>query len=63
MKFEVLRRQNLKTGTTKLIHMGLVPTRIWGHGAPGVSPTQRLQMRGQVAEMLGKKKQASLDIF
>ena len=31
--------------------------------APGVCPTQRLKIRRHVAEMLGKKKTASLDIF
>ena len=53
----------MKTETKKLTNMGLFPARIWGHKASGISPTERLRIRSQVADMLGKKKQASLDNF
>ena len=43
--------------------MGPVPARVVGHKGPGLCLSQRLRIRRQVAEMLGQKKQASLDIF
>ena len=42
--------------------MGLVPARVLGLKALDICPSARLRIRRQVAEMLGKKKQASLDI-
>ena len=48
----MVRRQHLRAGTRKLLHMALVP-----------APLQRPRVSGQVAEMLGKKTQTSLDIF
>ena len=47
----------------KTINVGLVPARVLGYQARGICPSARLRIRRQVAEMLGKKKQASLDIF
>ena len=43
--------------------MGLLPARVLVYRAPGICPSERLRIRRQVAEMLGKKMPASLDIF
>ena len=60
---EMFRREHQKTGTEKPINMGLVPAIVWGLMALDMRPTQRQKMRRQVAEMLDKKKHASLDII
>ena len=45
----------------KLIHVGLVPARALVHKVLGICPSQRLRIRRQVADMLGKKKPPFLD--
>ena len=43
--------------------MGLVPARVLVRKDLDIWPYERLRIRRHGAEMLGKKKQASLDIF
>ena len=56
-KLVVFRKQYLRSGTNKLINMDLVLSRCWEQKALGICPRQRLRIRRQVAEVLGKKKQ------
>lgn len=60
---KAFRRQYLKKGTKKLTTMGLVLARVWRHKVLGICPTQRLKIRRRVAELLGKRQEASLGIF
>ena len=55
-------KDNTSELALKPIIVGLVPARVLVHKAAGICPSARLRIRRQVAEMLGKKKQASLDI-
>ena len=55
--------KNLEASTKKLMQMGMVPAGIWEHKALNVCRIHILRIRGQVADMLGKNEQASLDNF
>ena len=56
------RRSSFDLFTSRFSWSGLVPARTWRHEALRVCPTQRLKIRRQVAEMLGERTTASLDI-
>ena len=43
--------------------MALVPARAWGAHAVGIAPTDRFQLRRQMAEAAGKKVPTSLSLF
>ena len=64
-KLKVFQRQYLKKGNKKLVNMELS----WSHLRFGdtktwwICLTQRLKIRRQVAEMLGKRRSAFLEMF
>ena len=57
------QRPYLRRGTKKLVKMGFGLTRTWRPKALGVCSSERLKIIRQIAEMLGKKKMAPLDIL
>ena len=43
--------------------MSMMPARTWGAHAVGMSPTERLKLRRQMAAAAGKKSTTSLSLF
>ena len=62
-KLQVFQTKYMKKGAKKLINMVVVPARIRQRNVSGICPSQRLKIRRQVAEILGRQRHASLDIF
>ena len=63
-KLKAFQRQYLRSGARKRTNMALVLARIWTHLEPfGICLTRTQMITTRVAEMLGTKEQASLDIF
>ena len=53
----------MKVGVKKLLRAGMMPARTWGAHAVGMSPTERLKLRRQMAAAAGKKSTTSLSLF
>ena len=48
----------MRTGVRNLLRTGSVPARVWGAQAVGIAPTERLQLRGQMAAAAAGKKES-----
>ena len=61
MRFSLLKKNRafqksyMKVGVKKLPRAGMIPARAWGIHSVGMSPTERLKFRRQVAAAAGKK--------
>ena len=53
----------MKVVVKKLLRAGMMPARTGGAHAVGMSPTERLKMRRQMAAAAGKKSTTSLSLF
>ena len=53
----------MRIGVRRLLRIGLVPARVWRGQAVGISPTERLTLRRQMAAAAGKKASVSLSLF
>ena len=53
----------MKVGVNKLPRAGMMPAKTWGAYAVGMSPTDRLKLRRQMAAAAGKKSTTSLSLF
>ena len=53
----------MKVGVKKLQRAGMMPARTWGAHPVGISPTERLKLRRQMAAAAGKKSTTSLSLF
>ena len=53
----------MKVGDEKLLRAGKMPARTWGAHAVGMSPTERLKLRREMAAAAGKKSTTSLSLF
>ena len=62
-KNKAFQKNNMKVGFKKLLRAGMMPTRTWRTHAVGVSPTERLKLRRQMAAAAGKKSTTSLSLF
>ena len=69
MRFSIIKKNkayqknNMKVGVKKLLRAGMMPARTWGAHAVGMSPTERLKLRRQMAAATGKKSTTSLFFF
>ena len=61
-KNEAFQKSYMKVGVKKLVRAGMMPARTWAH-AVGMSPTERLKLRIQMAAATGKKSTTSLSLF
>ena len=57
-----LSEKSMRTGARKLLRTGLVPARAWRGQAVGIAPTERLELRRQMAAA-GKEESVSLSLF
>ena len=48
-KNKVFEKNFMKVGVKKLLRAGTMPARTWGVHAVGMSPTERLKLRRQMA--------------
>ena len=61
MRFSIIKknmafqRNYMKVGVKKLLRAGMMPARILGAHAVGMSPTERFKLRRQTAAAAGKK--------
>ena len=62
-KNEAFRKNYLKVGVKKLLRAGMMPPRTWGAHAVEMSPTERLNLRRQMAAAAGKKSTTSFSLF
>ena len=62
-KNKPFQKSYMKVGVKMLLRMGLVPARPWGAHAVGMAPTERLNLRGQMAAATGKKESTFLSLF
>ena len=53
----------MKVGVKNLIRAGVVPARTWRVHAVGLTPTERLELRRQMAAAAGKKSTTALSLF
>ena len=53
----------LRTGLRKLFRTGLVLAREWRGRAVGIAPTERLNLRRQMAAAAGEKESVSISLF
>ena len=53
----------MKVSVQKLLRAGMMTARTWGVHAVGMAPTERLQLRREMAAGAGKKSTASLSLF
>ena len=58
-KNKAFQRSYMKVGVKKWLRAGMVPARTWGAHAVGMSPTERLKLRRQMAAAAGKKSTTS----
>ena len=54
-KNKAFRKNYMKVEVKKLLRAGTLPARTWGAHAVGMSPTERLKLRRQMAAAAGKK--------
>ena len=62
-KNKAFQKSHMKVGVKKLLHAGMMPARTWRVHAVEMGPTERLQLRRQVAAAAGKKSTTSLSLF
>ena len=62
-RIKLSRKNYMKAGVKKLLRAGMMPARTWGAHAVGMSPTETLKLRRQVAAAAGKKSTTSLSLF
>ena len=66
-KHKALQKNYMKVGGTKLLRAGMMPARTWREGAgvhaAGMPPTERLELRRQLAAAVRKKSTTSLSLF
>ena len=62
-KNKAFQKNQMKVGVKKLLRAGMMPARTWGAHAVGMSPTERLKLRRQMAAAAGKKSTTSLSLF
>ena len=48
-KNKAFQKNNMKVEVKKLLRAGMVPARTWGAHVVGLAPTERLQLRRQMA--------------
>ena len=53
----------MKVGVKKLLRAGMMPARTWEAVAVGMSSTERLKLRRQMAAAAGKKSTTSMSLF
>ena len=59
-KNKAFQKNYMEVGVKKLLRAGMMPARTWGVHAVGVSLTERLKLRRQMAAAAGKKNTTSL---
>ena len=59
----VIESNWMNTGVRKLLRTGLVPAKVRGGQAPGIPPTERLELRRQMAAIAGEKSSTSFLLF
>ena len=62
-KIKALVKSYMKVGVKKLLRAGVMPARTWRVHAVGMSPTERENLRRQMAAAAGKKSTTSLSLF
>ena len=62
-KNEAFQKSYIKVGGKKLLHACMMPKRTWRVHAVEMSPTERLQIRRQMAAAAGSKRTNSLSFF
>ena len=62
-KMMVFQKNYMRTGVRKSLWTGLVAATVWRGQAVGIAPTERLNLREQMAAAAGKKESASLSLF
>ena len=63
-KNKAFQTSYMKVEVKKLLRAGMMPARTWRAHAVGLSPTERLKLRRQMAAAAGKKKSTtSLSLF
>ena len=62
-KNKAFQKNCLKVGDKKLQRAGMMPAMTWRAHAVGMSPTERLKLRRQMAAAAGKKSTTSLSLF
>ena len=60
---KAFQKSYMKVVVKKLLRAGLVPARTWRVHAAGMSPTERLNLRRQMAAAAGKNSTTSLSLF
>ena len=69
VRFSIIKKNGafqkncMKVGVKTLLRAGMMPARTWGVHAVGMAPTERLNMRRQMAAAAGKKSTTSLSLF
>ena len=62
-KNKAFQNSYMKVGVKKLLRAGMMPARTWRVHAVEMAPTERLQLRRQMAAAAGKKSTTSLSLF
>ena len=62
-KYKAFHKSYMEVGVKKLLRAGMMPARTWGAHAVGMSPTERLKWRRQMAAAAGKNSTTSLFLF
>ena len=62
-KNKAFQKNYMKVGVKKLLRAGMMPARTWGAHAVGMSPTERLKLRRQMAAATCRKSTTSLSLF
>ena len=62
-KNKALQKNYMKVGVKKLLRAGMVPARTWRVHAVGMSPTERVKLRRQMAAAADKKSTTPLSLF
>ena len=63
VRFSISKKNCMKGGVKKLFRAGMMPARTWRAHAVGMSPTERLKLRRQMAAATGKKSTTSFVPF
>ena len=59
----VFQKNCVRIGARKLLRLGVVLARVWRGQAVGVAPTDKLQLRRQMAAAASKRESVSLSLF
>ena len=69
MQFSIIKKNKsfpknyMKVVVKKLLRAGMMPARTWRARVVGMSPTERLKVRRQMAAAVGKKSATSVSLF